>query len=124
MAFCGQCGTPSSGGAFCTECGASTGGATAVESVSATPTPVYEPTTFEHKCDILAELWVNYKNDVEFEDFIAYNDLGLPLAYAVSADIAETNPKIEGFINDTFALLLTGLEREDEGFTDLSDILA
>lgn len=117
MAFCGQCGTASSGGAFCTECGATIAGA------APTPTVTFVPTTFENKCDILAELWINYKNDEEFEDFITYNDLGLPLAYAVSTGIADTNPKIEGFINDTFALLLSGLEREDEGFDDLSDIL-
>lgn len=117
MAFCGQCGTVSSGGAFCTECGA------VVESSTPAPAKTFVPTTYTNKCDILAELWINYKNDVEFEDFITYNDLGLPLAYAVSTGIADTNPKIEGFINDTFDLFLSGLEREDEGFDDLSDIL-
>lgn len=117
MAFCGQCGTASSGGAFCTECGASVGGAVS------TPKPSFAPTTYANKCDILAELWINHKNDDEFEDFITYNDLGLPLAYAVSTGIAETNPKIEDFINETFTTLLESLEREDEGFEDLAEIL-
>lgn len=117
MAFCGQCGTASSGGSFCTECGAAIGGA------SNAPVVAKEPTTYENKCDILAELWINHKNDDEFEDFITYNDLGLPLAYAVSTGIADSNPKIENFINETFEALLEGLERDDEGFEALSEIL-
>ena len=117
MAFCGQCGTASSGGAFCTECGASIGVA------QATPVVNRVPTTFENKCEILAEFWINYKNDAEYEDFMTYNDLGLPLAYAVSTGIAESNPRIEGFINDTFETLLSAVDREDEGFDELSEIL-
>ncbi len=40
-------------------------------------------TTFENKCAILADLWLNYKDNEELEDFVEYNDLGLPLAYGV-----------------------------------------
>ncbi len=80
-------------------------------------------TTFENKCAILAELWLNYKADEEFEDFIEYNDLGLPLAYAISSGIVERTQKADGFIEETFELLLASLDVEDEGFESLDDLL-
>lgn len=80
-------------------------------------------TPFSNRCEILAELWVEYKNDTEFEDFLDYNDLGLPLAYAIATDIIPPSPKAEMFINETFDLFLVSLERTDEGFESLSDIM-
>ena len=80
-------------------------------------------TPFSNRCDILAELWVEYKHDTEFEDFLDYNDLGLPLAYAISTEIVDVTPKVEMFVNETFDLFLASLERTDEGFESLSDIM-
>lgn len=80
-------------------------------------------TPFLTKCEILADLWLNYKQDPEFADFIEYADLGLPLAYAISNGIIETAPLAENFIVETFDLLLGALEIEDTGFEVLADIL-
>lgn len=80
-------------------------------------------TTFTNKCVILSELWASYKSDPEFADFIEYNDLGLPLAYLLNAEIVEVTPKAEMFVNETFELFLAALGREDEGFDSLSDFL-
>lgn len=81
-------------------------------------------TPFGSKCDILGELWVSYKNDQEFAEFIEYNDLGLPLAYAVSTEIIPASPKLEMFVNETFELLLAALGKEtDEGYDTLGDLL-
>ena len=82
------------------------------------------PTTaFSNRCDILAELWVDYKNDTKFEDFIDYNDIGLPIAYALSTDIIKSTPMAESFVNETFDLLLEVLGIEsDTGFDSLADI--
>lgn len=83
-----------------------------------------DTTTFENKCEILAELWTEYKNDTQFEDFFSYNDLGLPLAYAVSTQIVKSTKLAEEFINETFALLLDVLGIEsDTGFETLADVL-
>jgi hypothetical protein len=79
-------------------------------------------TTFDNKCEILGELWITYKNDPEFTDFLEYNDLGLPLAYAIAGDIVKTTPKSTMFIEETFDLLLTALEIQDEGFDSLDDL--
>jgi hypothetical protein len=81
-------------------------------------------TTFEDKASILADLWLNYRQDVEFADFIEYNDIGLPLAYAIANDIVKTTDIATRFIEETFDLLLVGLGIEnDTGFENLDDLL-
>jgi hypothetical protein len=77
----------------------------------------------ENKAGILSELWISYKNDPNFEDFIEYNDLGLPLAYALANGIITNSVRVEAFIEETFDLLLSGLGIEDEGFETLDEIL-
>jgi hypothetical protein len=79
-------------------------------------------TTQESKADILSELWLGYKNDQNFEDFFSYNDLGLPLAYAISNGIVKATETSNKFIDETFSLLLASLEIEDEGYDGLDDI--
>jgi hypothetical protein len=81
-------------------------------------------TPFSNQCEILGELWMGYKADAEFEDFITYNDLGLPLAYAIANEIVKSSPLAEQYIGETFDLLLAGLNLEDEGFDTLADILS
>jgi hypothetical protein len=80
-------------------------------------------TTFEDKCHILADLWMNYRDDEEFKDFIEYNDIGLPISYAIANSIVVSNTMSEQFISETFSLLLAALEIEDTGFSTLDDIL-
>jgi hypothetical protein len=80
-------------------------------------------TTIENKEIILAELWMTYKNDPNFEDFISYNDLGLPLAYVMSTGIATRTDASNKFIEETFTLLLGSLEVEDTGFYTLDELL-
>jgi hypothetical protein len=65
---------------------------------------------------------MNYRFDGDFEDFIEYNDLGLPLAYALSAGIVKSTEMADKFVNETFDLLLASLEVEDTGFEVLDDI--
>lgn len=120
MAFCVHCGTESSGGSFCTQCGAAVGGNASPGSQKPKNT---EPTPFLIRCDILADLWINYRNDEMFTDFIEYNDLGLPLAYAVSNDIVESNDRVEGYIDETFEQLLSSLGIEDDRFSDLQEMI-
>jgi hypothetical protein len=82
-------------------------------------------TTFSNKAQILADLWTDYRDDEDFQDFIVYNDLGLPLAYALANGIIEESSLVENFIDETFSLLLLGLEiKEDTGFYTLEEILS
>ena len=81
-------------------------------------------TAFSDQVAILAELWMNYRNDEEFAEFCEYNDLGLPLAYAIDNSIVESTPMAENFIRESFELFLTGLEVEDTGFETLDELLS
>lgn len=81
-------------------------------------------TTYENKCAILSDIWLNYRNDTEFVDFIEYNDMGLPLAYAIAEGIVDSTEIASGFINETFDLFLAGLGVEDTGFDSLDDVMS
>ena len=80
-------------------------------------------TPFKVRCQILAEVWVEYRKDEEFTDYIEYCDLGLPLAYLVLEGGVENTPIAEKYINESFDLLLIGLGVEDENFENLDELL-
>jgi hypothetical protein len=80
-------------------------------------------TKFEFKCDILSELWMDYRNEDSFTDFVSYNDLGLPLAFAVGEELVTPSERAKAMIEETFEVLLATLEIEDEGFESLDDLL-
>jgi hypothetical protein len=81
-------------------------------------------TPYSNKCQILADLWMDYRGDEEFKDFFEYSDLGLPLAYAISAGVVESTLTAQGFIEEIWNLFLAGLEVEDTGYDTLDDILS
>lgn len=80
-------------------------------------------TSFENKAHILGQLWINFKKEDEWSDFFEYNDMGLPLAFAFTEGIVNHTNTLEQYINETWSLLLEGLETEDTGFGDLSELL-
>jgi hypothetical protein len=83
------------------------------------------PTTpFSNQASILAELWMNHRQDEEFRDFIEYNDLGLPLAYAIAENVISVSDKARLFVEETFDVFLAGLEIEDTGFDSLDELLS
>jgi hypothetical protein len=83
-----------------------------------------DTTSIENKANILADFYIEYKGSEQFADFFSYNDLGLPIAYAISSGIVGNTKLAEGFINETFELLLEVLGvGDDTGFDTLDDIL-
>lgn len=83
-----------------------------------------QETDFTTKAMILGELWSMYRDDVEFADFIEYNDLGLPLAYLIAEGIVDKPTAIaKRYVEETWALLLTAIEVEDTGYESLDDLL-
>ena len=80
-------------------------------------------TPFSTKCEILSQLWMEFRNDENFADFIEYNDLGLPLAYAFANEIADPKNNAVDFINETFDVLLGALDVEDTGYNNLDELL-
>jgi hypothetical protein len=52
-----------------------------------------------------------------------YNDLGLPLAYAIASGIVDPSVLSKQYIEETFVLLLSALKiEEDTGFESLDDM--
>lgn len=81
-------------------------------------------TTKEAKVSILADLWMDYRGEEQFKDFMEYNDLGLPLAYLISNGLVKANETAEAFVLEAFDVLLAGLNiKEDTGFETLDELL-
>ena len=82
-------------------------------------------TNFSNKVNILSDLWINYRDDEQFEAFCNYVDLGLPLAYLMDNGFATASVKGNECIEETFDLFLTSCDiQEDVGFQTLDDIFA
>jgi len=80
---------------------------------------------FNDKVKILSDLWMNYRDDEEFEDFCDYNDIGLPLAYFVSSNLVTLSDIAEIYINETFDLLCAALSLPNiETYTSLEEMFA
>jgi hypothetical protein len=80
-------------------------------------------TNFLNKTSILAELWMNYRDDEGLQDFVEYNDLGLPLAYFLYNELVLPTKQSEIYIEETFSLLIAALDVEDVGFESLDEML-
>jgi hypothetical protein len=82
-----------------------------------------EGNTFQNKVTILSELWMNYRDDDELQDFIEYNDLGLPLAYFLMNEIVLPTEQAEIYINETYDLFVASLTVEDREWESLDEML-
>ena len=80
-------------------------------------------TPFSKRCEILSELWMNYRDNEEFEEFIEYNDLGLPMAHLIAENLVEATRQGEIYIDETFELLLNVLSIEDDNYDSLAEML-
>jgi hypothetical protein len=80
-------------------------------------------TPFEIKCEILSDLWMDHRHQEDFEDFISYNDLGLPLAFLIGEELVTPSDMAKKMIEETFELFLAALEVDDKGFDSLDDLL-
>jgi hypothetical protein len=78
---------------------------------------------FDNKVSILAELWMNYRDDKQLEDFIEYNDLGLPMAYFLMNELVLPTKQSEIYINETYDLLLASLGVDDVEYESLDELL-
>ena len=77
--------------------------------------------TFENKITILAELWMNYRDDEDLQDFVEYNDLGLPLAYFLMNEIVLPTSQSELYINETYDLFIASLQVADREWESLDE---
>ena len=82
------------------------------------------PTNFETKCEILSDLWINYKDNEELEDFVEYNDLGLPLAYLIHTELVTVTNEGMPYVDETFNLLCKALDLDLDGdYASLNELM-
>ena len=75
------------------------------------------------KAGILAELWINYRDEGDFSQFIEYNDIGLPLAYYVAEGLVnEATPLGEQYISESFDMFLTALDLDEKVIDELQEV--
>ena len=79
--------------------------------------------SLSNKAGILAELWMNYRDDKDLADFIEYNDIGLPLAYFVYNELVEPTAQAEMYVEETYHLLVFSLGIEDREYENLDEML-
>jgi hypothetical protein len=78
---------------------------------------------FSNKVSILAELWMNYRDDDGLKDFVEYNDLGLPMAYLILNEIVLPTEDSNIYIDETYNLLIAALSVEDIEYNSLDEML-
>lgn len=80
-------------------------------------------TNFESMCSILSELWMDYKSDKSFKDFIQYNDIGLPIAFLIDNELVEPTELAKAYVYETWDIFLSALEvKEDIGWESLEEL--
>ena len=78
-------------------------------------------TDFDSICEILGELYLNYKEDEDLKEFMEFNDVGLPLAYLVAENLCKASNDGIKFITDTWLLFLQDLGLEDEAHLSITE---
>lgn len=84
-----------------------------------------EPTniSYSKRCFILSDFWLNYKDEEDFEDFVAYNDIGLPLAFMITEDIVKSTTVAEVYVNEAWELLCAALKVDSkQDYDSLEDM--
>jgi hypothetical protein len=78
---------------------------------------------YADKAGVLGQLWIEFRGDEDFSDFIEYNDLGLPLAYMVAEGLVkECSPVGEDIIEETYKMFMALLELEESDLEVLEEI--
>ena len=78
---------------------------------------------YSKKCLILADFWLNYKDEEDFEDFVAYNDIGLPLAFMITEDIVLSTTTAEVYVNEAWELLCSAMDVDSkQDYDSLEDM--
>ena len=79
---------------------------------------------YTSKIAVLADFYLNYRDQDPYKDFAEYNDIGLPLAYVVQQGMAETNQEGRAFIEETYELLCSAMDIDpEEQYGSFEDML-
>jgi hypothetical protein len=82
-------------------------------------------TRYAMRCKILATLIEEYGQDIEFQNFIVENCIGLSLSYAIHHEIVQSSKEAKVYVDETFDSLANwlGLDPYSREWWNLDDIL-
>jgi len=80
-------------------------------------------TPFDTQCEILSDLWLNYRTEESVEPLFEYFDIGFPLAFAYNQGIIKLEPVAKSMIETTWAGVIDSFGHdEDPGFESLGEL--
>ena len=68
-----------------------------------------------NKIAVLADLYLNYRDEEQFKEFADYNDIGLPIAHLVHTGLVTMNKEGEIYIEETYDLLVSAMNVDPDG---------
>ena len=76
------------------------------------------------KIAVLADLYLNYRDENKFKEFADYNDIGLPIAHLVHTGLCTMNKEAELYVEETYDLLIAAMGVEpDLNYQTIEDML-
>lgn len=80
--------------------------------------------SFSTQCEILSELWLDHRDEDEFEDFLKTNHLAVALAHMVAQGLAKVEERGEIYISEAWGQFLEDLNADPNlTYHDLDDLL-
>ena len=78
----------------------------------------------DRKVGVLADLYLNYRDENQFKEFAEYNDIGLPIAHLVHTGLCNMNKEAEVYVEETYDLLVSAMGVEpDLDYHTIEDML-
>ena len=91
--------------------------------VKAKPKKAKVGTPFDTQCEIMSDLWLNYRTEEAFIPLFELFDMGFPLAFAYNQGMVTLNPVAKSFIQMTWAGTYEAFgHEEDTGFESVDDL--
>ena len=78
----------------------------------------------DRKVGVLADLYLNYRDEDQFKEFADYNDIGLPIAHLVHTGLCNMNKEAEVYVEETYDLLISAMSVDpDLDYQTIDDML-
>lgn len=65
---------------------------------------------FADKTGVLAQLWIDFREDENFSAFMDYNDIGVPMAYYIAEGLVNPTPLGEQYVEESIDMMFKLLE--------------
>jgi hypothetical protein len=78
---------------------------------------------FADKTGVLAQLWIDFREDEDFSAFMDYNDIGVPMAYYVAEGLVNGLTTLgEQYVEESIDMMLKLLDITEAEVDELDEI--